>query len=369
MLITFVLVGLIALGIIWRIPIRQVSAIECDLEKSKLENEARRTIVQVIGGIVLLCGLYFTIHQIEIANAKAEAEKLNAAVLHLGSDNEALRVIGVSELRGIAERNPNHQRLVAETLYAFTTSQIELERERHTLQLFEVFDSVVEGYEEISGAERQELRYFAYDALWPSWSARTRPFSLPQELAEKYPIVVDRVTRYSHDRRQHFGRDIAAAVNALTDLSPTPPPYIHGLYLRNPSFEECNFSGWQLPSATLVDGSLSSIVIDETDLSHGQFVDCDFTGVDFRTSDLAGSVFIFCNLSAVLFDEENVDSIAEFRGVTVSEDDWKRMKELAPNRFIMEEVEGIITVSDRELPDADPDVQSETQHNESLQTD
>jgi hypothetical protein len=72
--------GCLAGLILWLVPKWQVTSLR-SLKPAELfeqENEARRTLAQIIGGIVILAGLYFTSWNIKIAQTSAD-EARNAA--------------------------------------------------------------------------------------------------------------------------------------------------------------------------------------------------------------------------------------------------------------------------------------------------
>jgi len=64
--ITYPLLSIIFVGLgivlIWLIPVRQAKVIQGEegLKRFEAENEARRTLAQVLGGLLVLMSLYFT---------------------------------------------------------------------------------------------------------------------------------------------------------------------------------------------------------------------------------------------------------------------------------------------------------------------
>jgi hypothetical protein len=125
-----VLVGsLFALFILWKWPKWQVESVsQCTpQERFQLENEARKTLAEVIGGLVLISGLFFTWRSLEatqenlnLSHASAESslliskqtllsaseaqitERFTKAIEHLGSNNMNVRIGALYALERIA---------------------------------------------------------------------------------------------------------------------------------------------------------------------------------------------------------------------------------------------------------------------------
>jgi len=98
-------VAALAILSIWRIPKRQTSSLPSETDRDKvvaLENELRKTIAQIVGGVVILLGLFFSWQELVSTKEKLFTENFSRAVAQLGDDQTAVRVGGVYALERIA---------------------------------------------------------------------------------------------------------------------------------------------------------------------------------------------------------------------------------------------------------------------------
>lgn len=114
----------VLVGIVWLAPKAQVRG---GLQNEfTAENEARRTLVQFVGGAALLWGLWLTFRRVRAAERMAEAaldgqvtERFSRAVEHLSSDQLPLRLGGIYALERIARDSVRDHWTVLEVLVAF----------------------------------------------------------------------------------------------------------------------------------------------------------------------------------------------------------------------------------------------------------
>ncbi len=114
---------------LWKGPGRLVRSIEpapTALQRVQLENELRKTIAQIFGGVGILVTLFLGWEQIratreELSTTKEGqvTDRLSKAVEHLGDSSLAVRVGGVYALERIAKDSPRDYWTVLEVLTAF----------------------------------------------------------------------------------------------------------------------------------------------------------------------------------------------------------------------------------------------------------
>lgn len=109
-------IGLILILILWGVPKLQVGRWSDQLEAKdvvSLENNARAVLAQIIGGLILLIGLYFTAMNLKIAQKSADTtskgtlegqitERFTKAVAQLGENKKQINIGGIYALERLA---------------------------------------------------------------------------------------------------------------------------------------------------------------------------------------------------------------------------------------------------------------------------
>lgn len=116
--------------LVWWIPKWQTSTIHIQgKDRLALENELRKTTAQIVGGVAILAGLYFTSQQLqasreslEIAQQGQTTERFTRAIEQIGNQQLQVRVGGIYALGEISQEplhNHQHQQAVISVLSAF----------------------------------------------------------------------------------------------------------------------------------------------------------------------------------------------------------------------------------------------------------
>ncbi len=89
--------------LLWLAPQYQAASVTTDPEKRfTVENEARRTLAQILGGGVFIIGVWFTWRQLKIAQEGQITERFTRAIDQLGNKSPELRLGAVYALERIA---------------------------------------------------------------------------------------------------------------------------------------------------------------------------------------------------------------------------------------------------------------------------
>ena len=89
------------------------------LEGLKAQNEVRTTLLQGLGGMVLLVGAYFTYRQLRTTREGQITERYTRAIDQLGHAELDVRLGGIYALERIASDSPDDRTTIAEVLTAF----------------------------------------------------------------------------------------------------------------------------------------------------------------------------------------------------------------------------------------------------------
>lgn len=139
------IICLIGYLLIWNVPKYQVKKLdnkpsgrkltqfEREEKRLKLEDDTRKTIAQIVGGALLLAGLFLTfrtyqlgtdnyrlgLEQQKITSRGQITERFNKAVEHLGNQDLAIRLGGLYALEQILKDSPEEHQTIIEVLSAY----------------------------------------------------------------------------------------------------------------------------------------------------------------------------------------------------------------------------------------------------------
>jgi hypothetical protein len=212
-------------------------------ELAKARNDVRTTLLQGLGGMVLLLGAYLTWRQIQVGREASRAElqlgregqiteRFIQAVDQLGSEKLAVRIGGIHALARIARDSKPDRAAIVELLAAFVRT----------------------------------------NAPWPPRDDSPFPADRPVTELPHLPIRA---------------ADIQEALTTLAQRGPLPPP-ASGWWTVNLSGTDLRrawLSGANLRRVGLRGASLARASLDGADL-HG----AELRGVDFREANLEGAI-------------------------------------------------------------------------------
>ncbi len=275
--------------ILWKVPQYQVSSLADTIPDpgriKELENEHRKTLVQLLGGIVVLGGLFFTweqlsasrqqvsitSRQIEILQEGQVTERYTKAIEQLGSDKEAVRLGGIYALGRIAKDSPRDNRTVVEVLSALArqASPTRLMANRPTIDVYGALSTIAAISKGIQG------------------------------------IDLSNVYAPNSDIAGAFLEDAKLNSSVFSDSDFTEAVF-GGANLSGSEFDEARFDRANLRGADLR----------AADFSHAKFRGADLTGVDvkyleFRAADFTGAMLVgtdfrYANLQSAIFVNSNL---------------------------------------------------------------
>ncbi|HYV33116.1 MAG TPA: pentapeptide repeat-containing protein [Candidatus Binatia bacterium] len=88
-------------------------------DKANAINDVRTTLLQGIGGAVILLGVYFTYRQLQTSREGQITERFSRAIDHLGNDKEDVRLGGIYTLERIAKDSPEDRRTIQAVLGSY----------------------------------------------------------------------------------------------------------------------------------------------------------------------------------------------------------------------------------------------------------
>ena len=115
------LVVLAILSFLWGVPKLQVGQVddEDEVRIASLEDEYRRTLAQILGGLALLYGLHLTQRRVVATEEGQITERFTQAIQQLGDDKMAIRLGGIYALERIAKDSKKDHGPIMEVLTAY----------------------------------------------------------------------------------------------------------------------------------------------------------------------------------------------------------------------------------------------------------
>lgn len=300
-----VLVAVFLIRLIWFVPRRQVETDGEELGKENrltIENAARNTLAQVIGGLFLFLGLAFTWRQLadtqkaqnltqQAVDTSAEmawkgqiAERFGRAVDQMGSDALSTRIGGIYSLEQISRDAPSeYHQPILEILTAFVREHAS--RRSATTPIASIASPEPIRFPEDAQAALNVLlrRDTSLDpAEWPYWGC---------------------LDVSGTDLR---GANLHRVTNSWFDVQ------LSGWCLRNADLSNRGLGRTDLHASVLIEANLQNIFLSESDLSRSRFDRADLSGADLSRSSIVQADFTDANLSGANLTEvllTNEDSL------------------------------------------------------------
>jgi hypothetical protein len=284
---TLIVIGIVLVPlIVWKIPEWQVRAYHGRLDASAIskldpkdfiqlqkdlitaENNARATIAQIIGGLVLLLGLYATFKNVWVAEEGKLTERFSKAVELLGNDKLDIRLGGIYALERIARDSRKDHWTVMEVLTAFVREQ----------------------------STREYGRYIP-DASGSSAIPTENDFKLREDIQAALTVIgrrkwVDREPRVLDLSNSFLGRA------SLSDAN-----------LSKANLWEANLYSANLTGAFFVKANLVRAILQDANLTDADFSYANLVGAHFRNANLTGadlghsSGLAWMSISEAIIDE------------------------------------------------------------------
>lgn len=107
--------------VLWRLPKWHVAklTISEDKDRAELENELRKTLAQIIGGVAFFTGLYFSWESLHVTQEGQITDRFSRAIEQLGNKHKEVRMGGIIALGRIARDSPLDHWPIMEILTAY----------------------------------------------------------------------------------------------------------------------------------------------------------------------------------------------------------------------------------------------------------
>jgi hypothetical protein len=288
----------ILLLIIWKIPQWQAASWQGRIEPNdlaKLENDARTTLVQAVGGLALLLGLLFTWRNVRAIERTSQetlrisqegqiTERFTRAIDQLGSDKLQVCLGGIYALERIARDSETDHWPIMEVLTAYVRERVPWKEEEPR------------STEETSPSEPQ-----------PPQNTQSPP-KLATDIQAILTVLERRTRTYGkgEDQRLNLGN---------TDL--------RGADIQRAHLEEANLLRAHLEGATLREAHLEGAILREAHLEGAILLGVHLEGATLREAHLEGAILLGVHLERAILWEAHLEGAilqeAHLEGATLRE--------------------------------------------------
>jgi hypothetical protein len=285
-----ILVAIVVFYFLWKFPIQYISARKSDLPSKdvlELENDYRSTLAQIVGGLLVLLGLFFTTNEffnsrrsLELERRSKEAERFNKAIELLAKDDILNQTGGIFALEGIATNEHDDYRWpVVNTFAAYLKIKSPVP---------EIVSQPTTEQSNIKAASPA-----ATPSPTPSPTPSASPSTTPSPTA----------SNSSRDIIQEILRFIGMEQNLDSTKRPMPLNLslvnLGHFNMREGHFEFVNFRGVYALSTDFTDASLKGASFQNTDTPYRvAFLKCAI----FNGANLEGATFNGANLRGARFN-------------------------------------------------------------------
>ena len=241
--------------LLWKLPQSQVAAVRDRKDRVDLEAKSRQTLAQMVGGAVLLVGLYFTAQTLRTTQEGQITDRFTKAITQLGDNNLAVRLGGIYALERIAKDSESDHWSVMEVLTAFV-------RERTQGRL----------------------------AISQSWFSIF--FPKDREIAKSPPTDIQAILTILGRRTRTYGNGERQPLN----LSGAQ---LQGANLRETRLQKVNLREAQLQAADLREAQLQEADLVKAQLQGVNLFGTQFQGANLGEARLQGAYLVKAQLQGV----------------------------------------------------------------------
>jgi len=275
---------------IWLYPELQISpSKELTLkELIELRNETRRTNAQIVGGLVLLFGLYLTYRRItaternvqvaqenvRVAQEGQITERFTRAIEQLGNPQLEIRLGGIYALERIAKDSADDHWTIMEVLTTFVREKAPRKEEKRKLE------------QNQSNKEKNIKK-------------SSEPTKTPNDIQAILTVVGRR--EWTDTEKNNINLSKTNLIEA--DLSKAN---LSGADLSNANLTKARLIGANLQRANLIDANLSGANLREANLTKAWLIGANLSGADFDKANLSEAVIVGTNLTKANLSDANL---------------------------------------------------------------
>jgi Pentapeptide repeats (8 copies) len=242
----------VTLTLLWVVPKLQVSRLTSvsQSERFKLENDARTTLAQILGGAFLLLGLVATWTTIRISERGQFTERFTKAINQIADKQLDSRVAGIFSLEALAKESPQDRASITQVLSTFVRTHAPVTKSTGARVCP---DTTID----LAAQGRARAANHIASEEWP-----------PQDVQTALTILGKQETTLGAPHLQLAGTDLECA-------------YLEGADLSDANFQQTHLEGAWLLGARFDGAILMGTVVTRAILNDATFAHADLRGAIF----------------------------------------------------------------------------------------
>ena len=234
-------------------------------EQFEQEDNARRTLAQIVGGLLAFFVIYVTWRRLEMAQDQQLAERFTRAITQLGDEKLEVRLGGIYALERIAQDSASDHWPIMETLTAYVRGRAP-------------WPQLESSHDEPGQARAGVMvRVLGHLKTFRRRQAR-RSSNRPQEPAKAQRPLTDIQAALTVLGRRKREREAAGQELELRNTD------LRGISIREASLRKVNLEGTALHRSDLTNCDLLEIDLREAHLTEADLTGVDLTGADLRAA-------------------------------------------------------------------------------------
>lgn len=302
--------------------------LKAEKEIAAIGNSARTTLAQILGGIVLLIGLYFTYQNAKTAQATLRVtedgkitDRFSKAVELLGSEKEPVRLGGIYALERIARDSKHDHWTIMEVLTAYIRLRSpRIEGEAEEPQFDKEVTTDIQAALDVIGRRKWVDSEGCNQKIGLSSINLTRASLRNAFLNQSHFVKTSLV------RADLSGTSLQSAILIETDLTKG------GIFCAD------------LSSAILTEAILTGAIISQANLSRALLAGADLSRTAITTTNLSHSFLVRANLSNADFSD------TDFTGANLYDANLKGADLTGAKSLTWEQIKSAIIDDDTKLP-------------------
>ncbi|MEO1582129.1 MAG: hypothetical protein AAFR91_09775 [Pseudomonadota bacterium] len=257
---------------------------------ASLENEYRKTILQIIAGTAVAIGLYLTYKRIKVTEDGQVTERFTKAIEHLGSKQPSICIGGIYALERIAKDSPKDHWMVMEILSSYIRENSSLETNNPNTSQGDFFDPLSNP----SSYSKNKIEASIQSALSVILRRNTKNDQRGSQIDLRNCFLSGcTISNASMDNLIIEGSHMTNSVIENTTFE--------NISLTNVKFNNSNINNVNFIKIRCENFEMQNSVINKMNIDQCNFYASDFTSLETQSFNVKNTFFSFSFLSGIKF--------------------------------------------------------------------